>query len=339
MSRSYLVFVLSVLASVTYARPRSTSCREFVHNITASAVNRASDGSAIPVNGTWPLSFRYCEPRIQRDALQILLHGASYDKTYWDFPSDLSPYSYVRFAADRGYATLTYDRLGSGDSPHPDPIIVVQAPLQIAIAEEVIALARSGHLLPDGRGYSRIIHVGHSFGSVITTGVLASSPSAIDIAVLTGYAHHPVPAEIAATAMLTPARDVDPTRFGSLDPGYLTTLNSTTRAAVFYDSPGTFSPRILRRDEATKGTFATGELSHNVSSAPDFTGHVGAFIGEHDILNCDAGCTNVPNEPTFFPAATYEYTIIPRSGHCLNLHYTAQLTFASVHRFLSQHGF
>ncbi|EJD45795.1 hypothetical protein AURDEDRAFT_165245 [Auricularia subglabra TFB-10046 SS5] len=339
------MFALALLVTLSFTHvyalsQSSADCRTFLYNITARAINKATDGSLLPVSGTWALSFRHCTPAFGpvKPALQICVHGASYTQQYWDWPIDSSRYSYVEYAARRGYATLTYDRLGSGDSARPDPVNVVQPSLQIAIAKVVISLARNGKLL--NCEYSKIIHVGHSFGSVLTTGVLASAPWLIDIAVLTGYAHHPVPAEIGALAHLTPARDVDPVRFGKLDPGFLTTLNITTRAAVFYSSaPGAYSPDVLAYDECTKGTFAQGELSNSVGAAPGFRGTIGAFIGLDDILNCDPGCTNMPNESSFFPAATYEYTTVPNTAHCLNLHYTAPSTFGLIHNFLAARGF
>ncbi len=66
-----------------------------------------------------------CVPRGRRSkTLQILIHGASYNRHYWDFPHRPRRYSYVRHANDSGYATLAIDRLGSGDSDRPVPELV-----------------------------------------------------------------------------------------------------------------------------------------------------------------------------------------------------------------------
>ena len=56
----------------------------------------------------------FCRPaHLDRQApVQLLLHGATYDHTYWS--------AYARLAAARGFATLNLDRLGYGRSDHPD---------------------------------------------------------------------------------------------------------------------------------------------------------------------------------------------------------------------------
>lgn len=52
--------------------------------------------------------------------VQLLLHGVGFDSSYWDFSPDGSDdYSYVSAAADAGYTTFRYDRLGTGLSEHP----------------------------------------------------------------------------------------------------------------------------------------------------------------------------------------------------------------------------
>jgi hypothetical protein len=56
-----------------------------------------------------------------RDELQILVHGATYDHRYWDWPLDPEQYSYVEWATERGYATLAIDRVGCGAGQLPGP--------------------------------------------------------------------------------------------------------------------------------------------------------------------------------------------------------------------------
>src|SRR5579871_5834904 len=53
--------------------------------------------------------------------VQLLVHGYTYDHTYWDFPYQYPNYSYVTAAVQAGYATLDFDRLGVGLSDHPTP--------------------------------------------------------------------------------------------------------------------------------------------------------------------------------------------------------------------------
>ena len=53
--------------------------------------------------------------------VQLLVHGAGYDSSYWDFSPDgvTDEYSYVGAAAAAGLTTFRYDRLGTGLSDHP----------------------------------------------------------------------------------------------------------------------------------------------------------------------------------------------------------------------------
>jgi hypothetical protein len=56
--------------------------------------------------------------------VQLLLHGSTYARYYWDFPYQTAHYSYVRAATNRGYATFNLDRIGNGASDHPDGNLV-----------------------------------------------------------------------------------------------------------------------------------------------------------------------------------------------------------------------
>src|SRR5262249_18720030 len=53
------------------------------------------------------------------DTVQLLVHGATYNHLYWDFPYQRAHYSYVHFATAAGYATFSVDRIGAGQSSHP----------------------------------------------------------------------------------------------------------------------------------------------------------------------------------------------------------------------------
>ena len=53
-----------------------------------------------------------------------------------------------------------------GFSDHPDPVQVVQLPIQIGIALILLREVRSGEF--GGRSFKKIVGVGHSFGSAVT---------------------------------------------------------------------------------------------------------------------------------------------------------------------------
>lgn len=76
-------------------------------------------------NGTYTLAGQYCRPQgtvHQISALQVLSHGSTYTKEYWDrgaWGSLSLTNSWQRYAAKRGYATLAIDRNCNGASSHP----------------------------------------------------------------------------------------------------------------------------------------------------------------------------------------------------------------------------
>src|SRR5690349_21641507 len=73
----------------------------------------------LPKNQT--VSGTLCTPSIYSHGTQVdvLVHGASYNRIYWDFPTNYPQYSYVQKTLAAGRATFAYDRLGTGASSRP----------------------------------------------------------------------------------------------------------------------------------------------------------------------------------------------------------------------------
>lgn len=169
---------------------------DFVLNLTQAGANlaEASTAGTAETSGTYRVGATLCTPSSSAsrgtgsNTLQILSHGIGFTRTYWDFPA----YSYVDAALARGYATLFYDRLGSGSSrlssltgADLDPINELQAPLEVALLRALTDLARSGQL---GNGtFDRVFHVGHSLGSISVYGAVAADPGLSDGVALTGF--------------------------------------------------------------------------------------------------------------------------------------------------------
>jgi pimeloyl-ACP methyl ester carboxylesterase len=116
----------------------------------------------------------------------------------------------VAYASHQGYPTLAIDRLGNGDSDHPDPILVVQMPAHAEIAHGVVQLAKAG-TSPLPRAFDKVIYVGHSFGSLIGNLMNEKYPDAVDATVLTGWSDNFVIAgiPIALGLVTLPAPEVD----------------------------------------------------------------------------------------------------------------------------------
>lgn len=113
--------------------------------------------------------------------IQFLTHGDTLDSTYWDIAPG---YSYIDAAIAAGYATFSYDRIGVGRSQHPDPLQVVQGPLQVEIAHALVTTIRNSQIGP--YSFKKVVGVGHSAGSTVTQGVTTKYPQDFDAVILTG---------------------------------------------------------------------------------------------------------------------------------------------------------
>lgn len=82
--------------------------------------------------------------------------------SYWDISFKGFNYSYVDYALSRSYHTFAYDRLGIGKSSHGDPNIEIQTALEVESLAQITRMIRNGSV----PGLRKIVHVGHSFGSV-----------------------------------------------------------------------------------------------------------------------------------------------------------------------------
>ncbi|RYC58016.1 hypothetical protein CHU98_g8191 [Xylaria longipes] len=159
------------------------------------------------VSGTFIIYGQLCRPlhhsRIPK--LQLLVHGSTYNHTYWSAlqePSgsasasslpDHEELSWVDAATRRGYWTLAIDRLGQGLSSRPDPVTIVQDPLQTQLLHLIVREIREHDLLgirfgSEGHGVDKLklIYVGHSFGSGLGVHLAAAHPEDLDGIVLTG---------------------------------------------------------------------------------------------------------------------------------------------------------
>lgn len=205
-----------------------------------SKLGATAVGGTHALSGTYGIYTKLCLPVDPAAAkkvttLQILTHGGTLDHTYWDIAPD---YSYVDEAVAAGYATLAYDRLGSGLSDHPDPVEVVQLPLQIEILHALVQNLRNAEI--GGYSFKNVVGVGHSLGSAVTQGVAAKYPKDFDALILQGtstnfnYAFTGVASEdqqIANTQSLP--------RFKNLADGYHTPAdNQFALQFAFYRSPG-----------------------------------------------------------------------------------------------------
>ena len=152
-------------------------------------------------------------------AVQLLVHGATYNSYYSDWPYRPSFYSYVRQMTGAGYATFNIERLGYGRSTHPDSTLVTLQNGTEAL-HQVVEKLRSGEI--GGHAFSRVIWVGHSLGTLY--GWLEASVSKdVDAFVLTGLLHTVKPSWLALAFQSAYSANLDP-KFATsgFDAGYLT---------------------------------------------------------------------------------------------------------------------
>lgn len=68
------------------------------------------------VTNSYNISATYCVPQAHEtdlgDAIQLLVHGATFNKLMWDWPYQPEKYSWTRRMLAEGYPTLAFDQIG-----------------------------------------------------------------------------------------------------------------------------------------------------------------------------------------------------------------------------------
>lgn len=233
------------------------------------------------INVTFTIDASYCTDTITSPAsqdVQVLTHGLGTDKSYWDFGGADSKYNYVRAATTAGYATLHWSRPGTGRSSSGDPYSILQVNIQAAVLMEITRRLRAGELHPElPKSSGRIVHVGYSFGSVLTNVLITKRPDLSDGVVLIGLSHNlSFSARYAIATNFHLARENRPRLWANYSTGFLTWADELTLQYNTFKYPY-FDPEVLSGAEEDKVPFAVGELlTLSLSSlvAPEFKGPV-----------------------------------------------------------------
>ena len=264
---------------------------------------------------------------LEGKTVQLLMEGGTYTHVYWDWPRQPGTYSYVDHATDQGYATFNLDRLGYGESDHPNPV-GLDFETAAYVEHQVVQRLRNGDL---GTAFQRAIPNGHSMGGLVAE-IEAARFRDVDGLIISGFGHNlPVGGAGVLLPNTTP-REVDP-KFASERwlPGYLTTRPGS-RCTIF-SFEGDNEPEQCDVEERTKGTDTAVE---NVAIAPESfraitrTIDVPVFwaLGVHDKLWCPEtnDCRTSPTvdrERGFWQPGLLTQYIAPRSGHSINISYSA----------------
>ncbi|KIJ47350.1 hypothetical protein M422DRAFT_249203, partial [Sphaerobolus stellatus SS14] len=132
------------------------------------------------------------------------------------------------------------------------------------------------------------------------------------------------------TTTFTPAASVNPTRWGNLDPGYISSPSEESRL-ILYGTPDTFNPSIPQLDFLTEDVGSTWILDQiaNINTPVTFRGPITTILGALDgtlCIPCDQP-TLQAREKVFFPNADFNLVIIPKVGHDIDLHFGAANVF------------
>ena len=258
-------------------------------------------------SGIFNISARYCPAPLscggQKEIIELLVHGGTYTKDYWsgggfpDFNGD--PYSWIKYASERNYATLSIDDLGSGNSSHPDPVETVQPLLESECIHNIVEQLKAGKI--GNTIYSKVVFIGHSQGSINLYLLAQNHPTDPAALILTGFSDDnsgEIPLE--AKFGYLPG-DLANTRFADLPRGYVVASNRTDRTVSFYYN-GSYDPIIAVLDFANAGTLPIGENFglNNLKPPSPYTGPVLLVSGDHDAAICGAehDCLTAPGGPS-----------------------------------------
>jgi len=306
-------------------------------------------GSGLPVHSQ--IYGELCNPSSgPSKTVQILVAGATYGHTYWDFPYQPETYSYVHALNAAGYSTLNIDRLGIGKSSHP-PLgqVTVTMATNAYVVHQVVQALRRGSI--GAYPFAHVLLVGHSLGSFVSW-IEAGTYHDVDGVIISGLLHLINAAGVASfVATLYPAI-LDP-RFAANAlnlnyAGYLTT-EPGTRGRSFYYRPNA-DPHVIATDEATKETITPGEVAsfpvplvENISAQIQVP--VLVVVGQQDALlcggvaeDCHSSDSIQHTEAAFYaPQAQLQVVVIPGAGHDLNLHKNASLWFTAATQWAYAH--
>ena len=277
-----------------------------------------------------------CRPARKTTTVQVLIPGLTYAHRYWTGIGTRTDYTTAALAG--GDAVYLIDRISTGasDRPPADHVTTTEA----AVTHQAVRALRDGTL---GR-FTRVVGVGHSYGSVIAMAEAATYHD-VDALVLTGLLHNIRIDEMTrfTTDLYPAAADPKFTHTASPD-GYLTTRRGS-RPGCFLD-PHTDVRGAAGWDEQTKTTATTGELTFTpddeLAYSRAITVPVLFVMGTTDTLSCGTGqhCTTPADicqrqHIAFPPGTALAAATIPQTGHSINLHRTAPLAFTAINTWLN----
>ncbi|EPE27791.1 alpha/beta-Hydrolase [Glarea lozoyensis ATCC 20868] len=321
---------------------------DFVNQIAA----RDAAKSFAPFSGTrnathsYDISGTICWPTVQTEQAKTILlatPGLGFDKRYWDIQMNAEEYSFVDYAISRGYSVFFYDRLGTGLSSKVSGYDGAQASTHLAILKQLSVLLRSGQYTGGVGKPSKLAHVGHSFGSFLSQGLITQNPELSDGALFTGLAWDSSSQPPALESMgLRIANTQSEGRWVGLDNQYLTSGDIAGNAAFFFHGDS-YDKQMLWYSDSVAQPLAIIELltlTTLITGPSKFHGPVMVISGEFDFPLCGGNCTDTLRGPAelFFSNATDLQTVVhPKTGHAINYSFNATGAYAVMLDYLHKH--
>lgn len=225
--------------------------------------------------------------------------------------------------------------------------------------EELTKALRSGQ----GTGAigvpSKIVHVGHSYGSLISLGLVHHNPDISDGLVLTGFAFDDNPG--ASWYRMEPRlagqsgrgnnnNNDDRSTYRSSagddaeeeeEKGHIVAADVVGFVNNFYKQPS-YDAAVARRTFERRTAFAVMEFLSfsSVDLTNTFEGAVMVLNGEFDVL-CGGYCPGLVDEqflPLFRAASVLDVRVHPGAGHALNFATNATGAYEAIVNFLDKTG-
>ncbi len=342
---------------VAHAEDKKAKDKVSIHDIQAKHVKfpvQLSDGSTHTIAGVFyvnPAQRAICShkntPRkvekcfLKLTTLQVLVHGWTYNHTYWDpYGADKPGRSYARFMAKKGYLVLALDLLGTGASsvPNGETLNFTENVLSLI---QVLSQIRSQQHLHKNR-IQHIALVGHSGGTILSVLTAGTVPNIVDFLVATGWSYVP--------------HQVFPQRFIKLFLQQIPYIRfpSDVRTALFYYEP-TARPRQIAfdnsqlADQFPHGALKQGapildalengdiELIKAFSLVDQVKIPVFVQLGDMDMI----AKPTIPEAEEEFYSGSPDVTVqvLENIGHSLNLHIDRKTGWRSINRWLKDQLF
>jgi pimeloyl-ACP methyl ester carboxylesterase len=193
---------------------------------------------------------------------------------------------------------------------------------------------------------SKIIHIGHSYGSFLTYGFLTKYGNLTDGAILTGYLVSEFLGKLGSTIWSYEFAATSSPPFDRPS-GYVVAKKNGVQNVFFGgDSKTAFTPELLDYGNEIKQPMPIGESASAYTligpSAPDFRAPVQYVLAEFDLGICAGDCKGLANmkvlNETYPHATAIEVAVQPNTGHGLPLHNNATAGFQLTFDFLGKYG-